>query len=332
LASLLAKDFAGIYSDKSQILATSHSPAFLSLGTKENENKVSIFRVFKGNYVDPQTDELIPSSRIINTKEHRNSDADIKILNEEIGILEMHRRHHNSLMKDIELLRSGYDSLKKIFASATGPILLVEGKTDVKIINTAWRKLFPNKKIPFSVESCNLFSDSSTASSAGVDILLLNIQSHRESEKSQVALVDYDPAGINCFNKACINRNFEKKDDSMVVCKNKKVALILIPEIKGLDKYRKFNNLPIEFLFPEECLKAKTPDGHGLSFKKGKSETTIRGVKVNEKEIDDLEARIIDGGKVIFAEQLVKKFRKECFKNFIPLFDKISEAFQNLKK
>ncbi len=144
-------------------------------------------------------------------------------------------------------------------SASESPILLVEGKTDARLLTTAWEKLNPGWPIPFLVVPCGIHPDAAQRT-GGAGVLRQCIEHLAVvTDRPMIAVFDNDKAGNDNFkglNKAVFNADgddFHKKH----VARN--AHAILLPVPPGREKFVSLNNpskrhLSIEHYFTDEIL------------------------------------------------------------------------------
>ncbi|MEG4442164.1 hypothetical protein QUB47_07095 [Microcoleus sp. AT9_B5] len=234
----------------------------------------------------------------------------------------------NETASESQLLKSHQKellALRQTLRSATTPVLYVEGKTDRMILETAYRKLFPEEKMPFAVKECDVVGGSN-GGAGGAQTLARLISSIRpDSSHPALALFDHDKEGVDAFNKLpgyFINREQPKYRPGKISQSGRSAALIL-PAPKGREKYAELMNLSIEFLFDDETLEVKTPSGQGLVFSYPDLEIRVKRhgnpiVEVRKSNL--LETREITDGKLVFANEIVPLLEANRFLGFRKLF------------
>ena len=309
LATKLADDVVEQYSQTSQIILSSHSPAFITL-TGEN---TSVFRTFTGD--DKQT----ATSPISSTGD---------ILSEDLGLAELQRQYQAAVKKELEVIRLAKETLADKLTDATSPVLLVEGKTDVLILSEAWKRLY-DKPMPFRIISANTASDSDPDSKAGSGVLRKAIESCRKDSPKTIGLFDQDEQGLSEFK---LDKNFKQSEDDqdIKISTNQHVACILLPAPAGKKAYQDAGNLCIEFLFPENCI-TQLKEGKGLELSQKEIIARIGSRIVSRKQTKEMHERKIDNGKTFFASKIVPSFSDTDFGNFKPLFEKAINTFEALQ-
>lgn len=306
LALKMAEDFEGAYCHKSQILVTSHSPAFIGL-TDELNN--ALYRCFREKLETrivalsqaQERDDLADELGYIQIQ--KEIFADFK---QRVTALEETIRQKNILLKELEQLKK--------------PVLYTEGKTDVYILNTAWKKLYGEKEKPFEIKSCNTL-DEQDGSAAGCDILknLLNT-TRPDSPQIIIGLFDRDYAGINAFS---LSNNFVEIEDGWKRHRNKKANALLLPVPPGKERFAEYKNLCIEFYFEKSDIDLRV-EGKGLQLIPAQINTKFNGVPVNIEPPKEMHLQQVDPHtKKAFAEIIVPTLHEASFVHFRGLFQKI---------
>lgn len=306
LATKLANDMETIYSRNAQIIVTSHSPAFLDLKSPDSR----LYRVER-----PASDETVVNLL---------TGADIEDF-ADLGLLALQTKFQKEYEQRIEIMEGAKNVLEARIQAAESPVILVECKTDEKIMEEAWLRIYGDD-MPFTVECCSTTEDNS---SAGCGILKKALESGRPSMQPTIGLFDYDHEGVEAFEK--LDKNFVASEyvQGLKVHRNGKFAAMIFPVIEGLQGYRTAKTLCIEFLFPEYALQTKV-GGRGLTFQQQKR--TVRVGKLEEREEDTLEPhyRTIQAGKAWFASHVVPTLDDQSFHNFQVLFDYIRQAMTEI--
>jgi len=324
-ADLLATDFEEIYSKAAQIFLTSHSPAIVSrIG-----DRLSCYRVYQEFDRTEVEKVTLPLDKTASGSK----------LAHEIGLLRIQQdihREYKSKLQEFEAISNQVIALEADLALLKIPLVIVEGKTDVAILNTAWQKLFPQTKMPFALRSADPLDNHPELSAAGTGSLAKTIETIHPSEDRQViAIFDHDEAGIRAFEK--LSKNF-KVTEGAGYCKshtNGYAYALTLAEFGPDSKDVQQRNLCIEFLFDEESLSATNNDGHGLQIET-KPVVVIAGNSKADIPAENLAAisellggfcppRQIVGGKVTFSDDVVPQLDVEKFSEFKKLFVLISE-------
>ena len=317
LAVKMAEDFIK-YAKISQILVTTHSPAFIGLGERGN---IGVYRCYKEN---SQTNVLdIVAAEAVDS------------LAEELGYYKLQQDQYRQYIDKIaenELLKKEKKRLTKELLGLTNPILMTEGKTDVAILKTAWRKLY-NSDCPFIIKSCNVFAEESEISAAGCSVLADTLKTWKhDSTNLLVGLFDNDEEGIKSFK---LDNNFEEIEPGVKVHKNKRSVAMLLPCAPGKEKFVESQNFCIEFMFSNEVLKTEV-DGMRLTFEAAPIQIKSGSIVLSQKEPDfgtqTFLFKPMRKAKAYFAEKIVPTLSKEEFELFDPLFKnilKIMDLYKN---
>ena len=210
----MANDFYSIYKKNSLIFVTTHSPAFIDIGYM-NEGRG--YRCYKEDNVTEVVDFY-------------NADK-LTALEEELGyayILKKQFDEYKEMTIRNEEMQLTVENLQAELKISQKPVLLTEGKTDAKILNIAWEKLY-GIECPFDIKSCNLLEeDSNDNAVAGASVLKKILCSTRfDSNKVVIGLFDNDKAGLEEFK---LDANYLYADNKLwKVHNNKKGYAFIIP-------------------------------------------------------------------------------------------------------
>lgn len=322
----LFEKFKNEYSKNAQIFTTSHSVAFIS----EDCDKYQLFRIYQ---VDNST-----CAMPINSKKNETSLSDNTILNEELGNLALMKKIREIMLREMEKAKEGkilLDKLKDELKGLRKPVVLTEGKTDVKILNIAWRKLYPGRNLPFELKKCdNVDPHNDKGDNSGGNGGTLTLRNYLVSYPSDaqnivIGIFDRDKEGLDAYK---LDGNFKDINASLKKHKNGKAFAICIPVLEGLEKFNRNKYLPIEFLFDEEYLK-KEVEGRHLKLIPRKIQKKMDGVILEEALGEKLEEMKIDElTKKLFSEKIVRTFPKEAFVRFEKLFELIESSISESKK
>jgi len=308
MARRMADDFFGVYCNNSQIFVTTHSPAFIDLGYKTD---CSGYRCFVKD----------SSTSITDFKKER----DEELLSEELGyasILQQQYEEYKAKKIEIENKNKVITKLLKEIDDSHRPIVLTEGKTDAKILLTAWKKLY-EEECPFEIKSCSLID--SEQELGGCDVLSTILKGVREdSPKRIIGLFDNDEAGQKSYK---LDKNFiEDSEKQYKVNRSKKgYALMLPASTDHLKKIADGKNLSIEFMFSYESLQ-KEVSGKKLIIQPTTVVVLANGRQIGEPREDDnfwYLGKIDNDTKTYFSDIVVPTLDKNEFKNFVPLFNTI---------
>lgn len=330
-ADALADDLQYMYSKDAQIFITSHSPAMVS----RHGNEVSCYRVW-------QPDSQTQVEQLSYPLDATNSGSKLQ---EEIGLLRIQQEIHDQYKEKIrclEALSEKVAELEQEIAERSLPLLLVEGSTDVKILEVAWSRLYPKHPMPFLIRSADPLSNVIGSSGGGADAVARAIESIRpEDDRKVIGLFDHDQEGFKTFTN--LSRNF-KAHTVMSFAKRHTNGYALAITLAIADPklpHIEAKNLCIEFLFDENALYEKDENGRGLEFiDQSINSVNIAGKNVplspeqtNKLNLSDLIGdisayRTISDGKKVFAQNIVPKFDANNFFRFHILFENIIALFE----
>jgi len=321
LANALAHKLEDTYSQKAQILVTSHSPAILSL---RGANSVT-YRA----YTSDSSTNLI---QVWPTKKNAEQD---ELLKRELGYYEINKElneHYAQLRRDMDNKNEEISKLKNVIREAKKPLVLVEGKFDKEILETTWSKLYPTSEAPFVIHVADSVPGGSEGGAAGAGSVKKMIEAVRPEEGKQVVgLFDRDDGGNDAYCR--LDKNFvpNPKIPDTKVHKNGLSFALQLPTPVFRTPYAVANNLPIEFMFPDEVIARKTNDGRGLKVTQGKVTHVVINskriavpaelVKITEPSFEGYAQ--IQGGKDVFAKEIVPSCTADEYQTFHPLFETI---------
>ena len=318
MARKMAEDFYSIYKTNSTIFLTTHSPAFIDLGYREDGRG---FRCYKD----------LENTEVVSFEEAHK----LELLEEELGyayILKEQYEQYKAVVQRNEEMQEKIENLETEIFLAQKPVLFTEGKTDAQILKVAWEKLY-DYDCPFEIKSCNLMDEDAqgNVSLAGADMLKKVLCTARyDSEKIIIGMFDNDKAGIKAFNLD--NNYLLNSEKSWKEHKNRKGYAFLIPTNEETQKIAKGENLSIEFLFSREVLN-KEVNGKKLVLKPQCAVTLIKGVQIQIQQAADefwYMSDIDNDTKTDFAYTVVPTLEKDDFTNFKPVFEMIVEILEQV--
>jgi len=318
LATKLAHRMRDEYSKAAQILITSHSPAFFTL----SGNQVSIRRVTR----DAKNNTAIPQGEGI---EARGLTSELE---DELGLFAFQKEFqtkYEAAVAKTEAEKVGLEKLKAEIKSQNNPIILTEGKWDMKILHEAWKKLFPDASMSFRILSCDTTVESSGEATGGCGTLKPGLESVRFDEPITVGIFDRDRDGYGKgFN--VLNKNFKPAAWSGDVKLQKfgAAAAILLPVPTGRDQYAHAMNLPLEFYFGDNFLETEV-DGKRLLLKARKIRQHLEGLSLPLGDIESSEPhhrQIEQDSKKHFAEKVIPTLPAQAFEAFRPLFELVQKV------
>lgn len=326
LGSKMANDFFQRYSNNAQIFLTSHSPAFLF----SEEKSVECYKVYQDQDLKSQAIKLDMKEGVFSLKHTPKSS-----LLEELGLNQLQREFHKLYEEKLNEAKEIEKTNLRLEEEIKGyrmPILYTEGKTDVIILETAWKNLYPQVEIPFKLLSIETFYEG--GGGGGVGSMNRKLDSVKPEEVLQIGLYDRDTEGINKGFKKLSN-NFSELEGLSFVKKhrNGKAFAILMPTPNGKKPFADSENLCIEFLFPDEILLSSV-DSKGRSMLIPFEQDVKRGNVVVDKYVSsELHLSKIDNNcKQWFAKQVVPTLPVEAFKNFEILFSAVMKILESIEE
>ena len=221
--------------------------------------------------------------------------------------LNIMRKVDKALSIELEITESLHlsDLQKESYISSINkPLILTEGKTDVKIIETAWEKLYPGKKAFFECNSSGIGYDIKKRVGNADNVRRAIQYFSTTMQKSIIGLFDNDREGNEQF-KSLDSGIFEKYDISKGVRKhihtNVWGVLLPVPEFRKLfvtDDDITQRYFTIEHYFSDEVLRR-----FGMY---GKNILGTSVFKVNNKkdkfadEIKELESIEFENFRILF--------------------------------
>lgn len=199
------------------------------------------------------------------------------------------------------------------------PLLLVEGKTDKNILNSAWNKLYGNEKMPFNIIAMN--------SAEKVRSFITSVPDSIAKTRI-IGLVDNDSAGQKAV------KNFLNIKDNVYMAKSdseqkREAYIITLPYVT--ENMKKFKYCPIEYYFNYDILHE-----NNMIIKKGYKEIVPVWVSDNSDNITKEEYnnscdlslyKVNDEGKNKFSIK-VNDYDKSCFSNFDNLFSLVKDSLK----
>ena len=212
------------------------------------------------------------------------------------------------------------------------PRIYTEGITDAMILQTAWKKLYLGVDSPFIIKDCTPIRSTTYKGYAGGADVLKNLLKNlnEDSQLISIGIFDRDDAGISAINE--INYAFEQEDDWKISLQ-RKAGCFALPIPMGREKYAENKNLCIEFYFDDQVIASKNPDDRGLSLSLylGKKEISTEDDPEMSRRYPELRKIKDDGGKMIFAKEIVPSLRVSAFEPFKLLFDKVLKLIERLE-
>lgn len=213
-------------------------------------------------------------------------------------------------MDDFPSVKSGLASiLGELDSKDIKPIILTEGKTDKKILDTAWEKLFPGLPVPYRIISSGIQIDEESRTGSADTVRRSLEYLSTLTERKIIGLFDNDREGNEQF-KGLNSQIFEPYNLNLQVRKHKAkdiYGMLLLPP-QHRNGFVTPNSLTqrylvIEHLFSDEIL----------------DQNQMRGEPILQTQVFE-----ISGQKDNFSENC-QQLESHEFENFRPLFDKFNE-------
>lgn len=317
----LAKQFDEDFSKENQVFLTTHSPAFYDLSGQRTSKWFVYQKIVNEEY---------------ETKVEKVSSDDL--IDSHLGVAALIADRAKEAYDQIEELSKTVDRLDKTVAENNMPHVVVEGKTDVKILESAFRKLFPNSQF-----FCN-FIHAGGATNITNYLKTARVLS-KELPHPIIGLFDRDAEGIKQM-KELKNKKQVGENDFASISKDRQIYAGTLPlhsEIKEIENEIKENieknfttlPVPIEYMFPTDIVNRAVEEGYiGLDDRIAKANDpefptdiniTEELSKVLPKEYQYFSQKVRQKTKVKYADWVVD-LDKEYFKYFVPLFEQLKEV------
>lgn len=318
----LCEAMRGEYSKHAQIFVTTHSPAFIDL-SKELQT------IYVARRVDQSTvfDDINPKS----AKTLFDGDAELGIA-QELGHVAMLGKLHDQLQEAMRKARAVTETSERLqaeLAAIQKPVILTEGSSDVKIIETAWKKLRPGISPPFKVLPCDTLPANDNNEAGGASVLNGALKTIRpDFQHCTIGIFDNDDEGVKAYG---LDNNYIDFAEPIPhkQHKNKRGFALLLPHDETRSEFVAMGNLPIEFLFDKQYLDEKI-EGIGLEI--SFAPLTIKfGGKLVKTEVSQEPAHMKLGkNKSWFAERVVPSLPAEAFVHFEPLISGIEALIEKI--
>ena len=313
----VANDFLSVYSKAAQMFLTTHSPAFTSLRTDD----VTCFRVYQDAKALSHVGTVFPEEK--STEERAKLDV-------ELGTLKIQEELHKKFMEQSETLKLAQNHLRDLeeeARQAQKPLVLVEGKHDRKILETAWQKLRVGVTCPFIFRTADPTGGITPGGAGGASALKMVIESVLPDERiKHIAVFDRDEKGLANYNSLSRNFRIWRDNPDIKTHVNGLAFATLLPIPPGRETYAEHKNLLIEFLFPDTALEMKNAQDHGLVFEMPETVVLVGKNRIHidpntlQVELPLESCRKIMTGKDIFANEIVPNLGAEHFQAFEQLF------------
>lgn len=296
-------------SNNIQIFMTTHSPSFYLLEDKS----VTRFYVRKDNE---------GSSSVLQGKELNNFDIE-QALGEGFYLPAVAEslKELTEYQNRVKIAESRINDLKEELQEVTTPVLLTEGRTDAKILLTAWEKIRGGDP-PFRIRSCETGAESAASGNGGAQSLAVRLKGvAADHPHAVIGIFDYDEEGIKAYK---LDNNFKEIQISGHKVKRGlgRSYAFLLPCPDFRKKCYEYNNMPIEFLFRDEDI-FKNINGKKLILEPLKFSRNMAGKKIERVFDDFIYFKHISSGKTDFAEQIITTFDVNSFHAFKTVFELI---------
>jgi RNA-directed DNA polymerase len=213
------------------------------------------------------------------------------------------------------------------------PRVYTEGETDALILNTAWKKLYPELDCPFIIKDCHPTRKTDPKTTIGGTDVLKSLMKNLNDDAQfiSIGVFDRDDAGLSALSE--INNYVLDQDDDWKLSIPRKSGCFVLPIISGREQYAINKNLCIEFYFDDDVITRRNTNNRGLSFSLhlGKREVTYIDDPEMYKKYPELRKIKDDGGKMTFANEIVPSLNESHFEPFKIIFDKILKLIEKLE-
>lgn len=303
------------YKNEAQVMITTHSPAIAFL----DEDFINHYRVQK------------KKDMVSNISEVEGEEEKIK---GDLGIEKMMSDIYEDYKKEMDNLERIKSERIRLSKELERDIIIVEGKTDKKILQIAYQKLY-SREPEFEIRKSNMYPESSENTFGGAEAVRRIIEGvHPDRNSKVIAIFDRDSKGIDKFERLNQFDPLSSETEVKVHISESAYALLL-PSPPNRPEFSDAKNLPIELMFEDDVLQIRDANGDGLYWKEeGLSIKTDSGKAIDaesfldKNKIHKSKYKKIAGNKTAFAFNIVPSLPKEKFKNFIPLFLRI-DAIQS---
>ncbi|MER9107053.1 ATP-binding protein [Mesorhizobium sp. M0848] len=293
--------------DGVQIFTTTHSPSFYNL----TSDKITRFYVTRDGEGGDAT--------IVQGKNLERFDA-VTAIGEGFYLPAVAKALESYSIQQLEInkFKEEIGSIRDELFEIKSPILLTEGKTDELILCEAWKRLRKSKQI-FRIKSCDT-SDGSGGGAAGSSKLSLCLKAvAADNPHVVIGLFDRDESGVKEWR---LDNNFVANDlfSDVKSSKNGRSFGILmpVPDFRALCATNE--NLPIEFLFPDQYLSVVV-DGRRLVLTPLTANRKLGNEVFRVPLAGGTEVQAIDeSSKMAFAKAVVPQLPDEAFSAFDAVF------------
>ncbi len=295
-----------------QVFMTTHSPSFYLL----DDASIANF------YVDKDKEGL---STVLQGRELEQFDIQTAIgqgfylpaVAEALqGVAEIEAR--------VSVAEENAKQLKQELDDIAMPVVLTEGRSDAKILETAWQKR-RQAVMPFRVRSCETGVVEAGAGNGGATSLAVCLKGvASDNPHAVIGLFDYDEAGRKAYK---LDRNFvafQVGDHTAKRAMHGKSYAVLLPTPDFRSDCWEHENCPIEYLFRDEHL-ATEVNGVVLELKCKKATRKVGNKNYEFPLGDETHLKDVGRNKVDFADVVVPALPVEAFDAFDTVFDLFEE-------
>lgn len=255
------------------------------------------------NHADSQILVISHNDRLVS----KVDEGELFYLNNAVKVL---GRLDPLLISDFHKVKMGLASvLEELSGEDARPIILTEGKSDKKILDTAWEKLNPGQPIPFKIISSGIQIDEDRRTGSAETVRRSIEYLSTLTDRNIIGLFDNDREGNEQF-KGLSNQIFNQHDLAIPfrkhLTKNIFGLLLVVPEFRV--DFVTQNSLTQRYLVIEHLFGNEILEQHNM---KGEN---ILNTNVFE----------ISGNKNDFS-RLCINFEADVFVEFRKLFDKLEE-------
>lgn len=302
LSDKLARLYFDNYALQNQIFLTSHSLAFINPPENIKVNPV-VYKVFQDH---------LGSTKFESFENLFKNQNKIELFNE-LGVLMAQKEFIETYRKTIE----ERDALRKKIDESIIPVIIVEGKTDKWILETAWKKLYPEKNITFNIIPSGIYlhEDESEGNAEQVRRSIEFLSSIIE-QKIIIGVFDNDREGNEQY-KGLNKKIFNEHKISENVRKHKKdnsfgILLPVPPKRKNFvsEENILYRFLVIEHYFSDNILKINN----------------LMGDKILNSDVFEIK----NTSKSNFAKNIVPSLDDTEFIEFKTLFDELNKIIDGI--
>jgi energy-coupling factor transporter ATP-binding protein EcfA2 len=197
---------------------------------------------------------------------------------------------------------------------AARPVVIVEGKTDVTHLCTAWEKLYPERSMPWDIVPCGGFA--TKEGRGGAEMLRTMLRACcLHLERTALGLFDYDREGLEQFDSLKSDGFEEATERAHWKHTKQPIHSLLLPVPSGRRTFvspkAKSCFLSIEHYYSDSVL-----NRFGVADDPVVADSAVFGITGDSRR------------KVRFAEALAGLDMSE-FANFVLLFDRLSQLLGN---